>query len=131
MALTRITSNVIKDNTIEEGKFNKPYLDSSNADTAQQAITFQSNVDIQSGAGPVYFSASNNLVSLTGSNVNAAVLSVVAGGITLTNGDITLVEPGRKITTPILDVGSGTVTNPGLYFSGVSGTGFYLSLIHI
>ena len=125
MALTRITSNVIKDNTIEEGKFNKPYLDSSNADTAQQAITFQSNVDIQSGAGPVYFSASNNLVSLTGSNVNAAVLSVVAGGITLTNGDITLVEPGRKITTPILDVGSGTVTNPGLYFSGVSGTGFY------
>ena len=31
MALTRITSNVIKNNTIEEGKFDKTYLDSTNA----------------------------------------------------------------------------------------------------
>ena len=57
MALTRITSNVIKNNTIEEGKFDKTYLDSTNADTAQQAITFQSDVTIQVGAGSTYFSA--------------------------------------------------------------------------
>ena len=125
MALTRITSNVIKDNTIEEGKFSKPYLDSSNADTAQQSITFQSNVDIQSGAGPVYFSASNSLLTLTGSNANASILSIITGGITLGNGDITLAEPGRKVETPILDVGNGSTNNPGIYFGGVTGTGFY------
>ena len=61
MALTRITSTVIKDSTITEGKFDKPYLDSSNADIATQSITFQSSVNIRVGTGSNYFTANNNL----------------------------------------------------------------------
>ena len=124
MALTRITSNVIKDNTIEEGKFNKPYLDSSNADTAQQAITFQSDVTIRVGAGPVYFSATNNLVTLTGTNPASPILSLSVGGLSLGDGDITLTGT-HKVQSPFLDVGNGTSTTPGLYFGGETSTGFY------
>jgi len=126
MALTRITSNVIKDNTIEEGKFNKPYLDSSNADTAQQAITFQSDVTIQVGAGPTFFSASNNLVTVTGSNSGSTVLSVPVGGLSLGDGNITLAGT-NKVQTPFLDVGNGTQSAPGIFFGGVTSTGFYRS----
>jgi hypothetical protein len=124
MALTRITSNVIKDSTIEEGKFNKPYLDSSNADTAQQSITFQSDVKIQVGAGPFYFSASNNLVTVTGVSAASTALSVSVGGLNLSDGDITL-SGTHKIATPRLDVGNGTQTTPGIYFGGATTTGFY------
>tara|TARA_B100000073_G_scaffold298234_1_gene263673 strand:- start:3670 stop:7035 length:3366 start_codon:yes stop_codon:yes gene_type:complete len=124
MALTRITSNVIKDNTIEEGKFNKPYLDSSNADTAQQAITFQSDLTIQVGAGPTYFSASNNLVTLTGTNSASAILSLSVGGLSLGDGDINLTGT-HKVQSPFLDVGNGTSTTPGLFFGGETSTGFY------
>lgn len=126
MALTRITSNVIKDNTIEEGKFNKPYLDSSNADTAQQAITFQSDVTIQVGAGPTFFSASNNLVTVTGFNSASTVLNVSVGGLSLGDGDITLAGT-HKVQTPFLDVGNGTQSAPGIYFGGQTNTGFYRS----
>lgn len=124
MALTRITSNVIKDNTIEEGKFNKPYLDSSNADTAQQAITFQSDVTIRVGAGPIYFSATNNLVTLTGSNPASPILSLSVGGLSLGDGDITLTGT-HKVQSPVLDVGNGTSTSPSLIFGGETTTGFY------
>ena len=124
MALTRITSNVIKNNTIEEGKFDKTYLDSTNADTAQQAITFQSDVSVQVGAGPTYFSASNNLVTITGTAAGASALSLSVGGLSLGDGDITLSDD-HKVQTPFLDVGDGTQSTPGLYFGGQTNTGFY------
>ena len=126
MALTRITSNVIKDNTIEEGKFSKPYLDSSNADTAEQAITFQSDISIQVGAGPTYFSASNNLVTVIGTNNAASVFNITKGGLTLGDGDINL-SGSHKVQTPLLDVGNGSQTTPGIYFGGQVNTGFYRS----
>lgn len=124
MALTRITSNVIKDSTIEEGKFNKPYLDSSNADTAQQAITFQSDVKIQVGAGPFYFTASNNLVTVTGSNPNATALSISSGGLNLGDGDITL-GGSHKVQSPFLSASNGAGTTPSIHFTGATTTGFY------
>ena len=124
MALTRITSNVIKDNTIEEGKFDKPYLDSSTPDTAQQAITFQSDVSIQVGAGSPYFQASSNLVTVTGSNSEASVLNITTGGLSLSDGDITL-SGTHKIQTPLIDVGNGSQSSPGIYFGGQTNTGFY------
>ena len=124
MALTRITSNVIKNNTIEEGKFDKTYLDSTNADTAQQAITFQSDVTIQVGAGSTYFSASNNLVTITGPNSGSNVLNVSVGGLSLGDGDITLSDD-HKVQTPFLDVSNGTESTPGIYFGGQTNTGFY------
>ena len=84
MALTRITSSVIKDATIQETKFDKSYLDSTNADTATQSITFESDVTIKVGsAGSSYFSASANLVTLNAQNANDTVLQVSRGGISL------------------------------------------------
>jgi len=126
MALTRITSNVIKNNTIEEGKFDKTYLDSTNADTAQQAITFQSDVSVQVGAGPTYFSASNNLVTIIGPNAGSNVLSVSVGGLSLGDGDITLTGT-HKVQTPFLDAGNGSQSAPGIFFGGETTTGFYRS----
>lgn len=133
MALTRITSTVIKDSTIEEGKFTKPYLDSESADTAKQAITFESSVNISNGTGVnPYFTATNEVVQIEGSNGNASVLNITKGGIALSDGDITISDDTatRRLKTPYLDVGNGSVDGqgdnfPGIYFDGAIKTGFY------
>ena len=133
MALTRITSTVIKDSTIEEGKFTKPYLDSESADTAKQAITFESSVNISNGTGVnPYFTATNEVVQIEGSNGNASVLNITKGGIALSDGDITISDDTatRRLKTPYLDVGNGRVDGqgdnfPGIYFDGAIKTGFY------
>ena len=71
MALTRITSSVIKDSTITEGKFDTQYLNATGSpDTGQQPITLESDLNIRVGQGPTFFSASNNLLSLTAATGN-------------------------------------------------------------
>lgn len=126
MALTRITSNVIKDSTIQESKFDKPYLDSTNADTASQAITFESDVNVKVGsAGSVYFKASGNLVTVTGVSSTATALSIGLGGITLTDGDINLTGT-NEVLTPFLTLNQdGTNVTPSLRFTSSNSTGLY------
>ena len=126
MALTRITSNVIKDATIQEGKFDKTYLDATNADIATQKITFQSDLEVKVGStGATYFNASGNLVSITAPTSADPALTLVQGNLTLDAGNITLVGTGI-VTTPFLRLGNGNEAAPGLYFgAGYAGTGFY------
>ena len=116
MALTRITSNVIKDQTIQEGKFDKTYLDATQADIATQKITFQSDLEIKVGStGATYFNASGNLVTIG------------QGNITLDNGSITLVGTNR-VNTPFLNLNSnGTFASPAIYFNSSLGTGLFVS----
>lgn len=125
MALTRITSSVIKDATIQETKFDKSYLDSTNADTATQSITFESDVTIKVGsAGSSYFSASANLVTLNAQNANDTVLQVSRGGISLNEGNITVAN-GFSITTPEIRLDDGSLGSPTLTYADDTTTGLY------
>jgi hypothetical protein len=127
MALTRITSNVIKDATITEGKFDKPYLDATNSDTATQSITFQSDVTIKVGsAGNPYFTASANQVTITAPTNSDVALGIQRGNITVGDGDITIAGT-RKLEAPYVNVGSGTSSIPSIYFGPSSTSGFYYS----
>ena len=83
MALTRITSSVIKDSTITEGKFDTQYLNATGSpDTGQQPITLESDLNIRVGQGPTFFSASNNLLSLTAATGNVDACTISLGGLT-------------------------------------------------
>ena len=118
MALTRITSNVIKDQTIQEGKFDKTYLDATQADIATQKITFQSDLEIKVGStGATYFNASSNLVTITATQPTDPALTIGQGNITLDNGSITLVGTNR-VNTPFLNLNSnGTFASPAIAFA--------------
>ena len=125
MALTRITSNVIKDATITEGKFDKPYLDATNSDTATQSITFQSDVTIKVGsAGTAYFTASANQVIVSASTNTDVALSIQQGSITVGDGDISIAGT-RKLEAPYVQVGEGTSSLPSIYFGDSITTGLY------
>ena len=128
MALTRITSNVIKDQTIQEGKFDKTYLDATQADIATQKITFQSDLEIKVGStGATYFNASGNLVTVTAPQPADPALTIGQGNITLDNGSITLVGTNR-VNTPFLNLNSnGSFASPAIYFNNSLGTGLFLS----
>ena len=126
MALTRITSNVIKDQTIQEGKFDKTYLDATQADIATQKITFQSDLEVKVGStGATYLSASQNLVTITAPGPTDPALSIGQGNIVLNNGSITLSGTNR-VNTPFLNLNNdGTSASPALYFTGATGTGLF------
>jgi len=128
MALTRITSNVIKDATIQEGKFDKAYLDSNQSDTATQSITFQSNVVIKSGpAGTAYFNANpanDGSITLQGQNNTSTILSILTGNVSVSDGDITI-GGTHKLDSPYVQVSDGTTANPSLYFNPTGTTGLY------
>ncbi len=127
MALTRITSNVIKDQTIQEGKFDKTYLDATNADIATQKITFQSDLEVKVGStGATYFNASGNLVTITAPQSSDPALTLGQGNLTLDNGSITLTGT-NIVNTPFLNLSTdGTSAAPSVYFgTGNTGTGLY------
>ena len=125
MALTRITSNVIKDQTIQEGKFDKTYLDATQADIATQKITFQSDLEIKVGStGATYFNASANLVTVTAPTAADPALTIGQGNITLNNGSITLTGT-NSVNTPLVNlVTNGTATAPSIFFDS-SATGLF------
>ena len=125
MALTRITSNVIKDQTIQEGKFDKTYLDATQADIATQKITFQSDLEIKVGStGATYFNASANLVTITAPLSTDPALTIGQGNLTLNNGSITLTGT-NSVNTPLLNlVSNGTATAPSVFFDA-SATGIF------
>ena len=125
MALTRITSNVIKDQTIQEGKFDKTYLDATQADIATQKITFQSDLEIKVGStGATYFNASANLVTITAPLSTDPALTIGQGNITLNNGSITLTGT-NSVNTPLVNlVTNGTATAPSIFFDS-SATGLF------
>ena len=126
MALTRITSNVIKDQTIQEGKFDKPYLDATNTDIATQKITFQSDLDIKVGSsGATYFQASGNVVTITANTVDSAALIIGQGNLSLTNGNITL-SGTNKVNSPFFNASTnGSSTAPAIHFNSNVATGLY------
>ena len=125
MALTRITSNVIKDATIQEEKFDKSYLDSTNADTATQSITFESDVKIKVGSsGSPYFTANSNLITLNAQNASDTVLQVSSGSISLTQGNIS-VGTGFSITAPTIKLDDGSLETPSLTYDDDATTGLY------
>ena len=125
MALTRITSSVIKDSTITEGKFDKPYLDSTNSDTATQSITFQSDITVKVGsAGTPFFTASSNLVTVSAPTNADVALNVLSGNVTVSDGDITLAGT-RKVSSPYFEAGDGNNTTPSYTFDSSSNTGLY------
>jgi len=127
MALTRITSSVIKDSTITEGKFDKPYLDSTNADIATQSITFQSDITVKVGSvGTPFFTASSNLVTINAPSNSDVALNILEGNLTVSDGDITLAGT-RKVASPFFEAGDGDSTNPSYYFGSSSNTGLYYS----
>lgn len=127
MALTRITSSVIKDNTIQEGKFDKPYLDATNADTATQAITFQSDVNIRVGSvGATFFSAGSNLVTITAQTAADTALNIARGNLSISDGNITLTGTNR-LNVPFVNVGNGSTLTPSIYFGGDTSTGLFRS----
>ena len=125
MALTRITSNVIKDQTIQEGKFDKTYLDATQADIATQKITFQSDLEIKVGStGATYFNASANLVTITAPLSTDPALTIGQGNLTLNNGSITLTGT-NSVNTPLVNlVTNGTATAPSIFFDS-SATGLF------
>lgn len=126
MALTRITSNVIKDSTIQESKFDKPYLDATNADTASQAITFESDINVRVGsAGSIYFKASGNQVTINGLSSTATALSIGSGNISLTDGNVTLSGSHEVITPHVTFSENGILSTPALRFSESIDTGLY------
>ena len=124
MALTRITSSVIKDSTITEGKFDTQYLNATGApDTGVQPITLESSLDIKVGQGATFFSASNNLLSLNApaGNLNALLLGL--GGLTLSSGNITLADDNTRINSPQIKLNNGTETAPSIIFGDSLNTG--------
>jgi hypothetical protein len=123
MALTRITSTVIKDATISEGKFDKPYLDSSNADIATQAITFQSNVNIRVGTGSNYFTANNNLVTVTAPTVNDTALNISLGNLNISQGNINI--GNGSLLAQRVKVNEGSESAPSIYFGDNTTTGLF------
>ena len=129
MALTRITQNVIKDSTITEGKFADTYLDAAKPDTATQAITFESNVFIDAGAGGItYFAADagTGVVTLNAANNDTVVLSIATGSISV-GGNI--LSGSGTLGGDRLQVGDGSNNAPGLYFkdSPTESSGIYRS----
>ena len=124
MALTRITSSVIKDSTITEGKFDTQYLNATGTpDTGNQPITLESTLNIRVGSGADYFSASGNKLTLNAPSGNLNALEVGLGGVTLTSGNFTLSDNSTQISTPRLKVNNGTVTVPSIYFGDGLSTG--------
>ena len=124
MALTRITSSVIKDSTITEGKFDTQYLNATGSpDTGQQPITLESTLNIRVGQGTTFFSASNNALTLTGSAGNVDALTVSQGAVTLTSGNLTLSDNNTQINAPKLKVNDGTTTTPSIIFGNALTTG--------
>ena len=124
MALTRITSSVIKDSTITEGKFDTQYLNATGApDTGVQPITLESSLDIKVGQGATFFSASNNLLSLNApaGNLNALLLGL--GGLTLSSGNITLADDNTRINSPQIKLNNGTEVAPSIIFGDSLNTG--------
>jgi len=125
MALTRITSSVIKDATIQETKFDKSYLDSNNADIATQSITFESDVTIKVGsAGSPYFAASSNLITITAQNSTDTALQISRGGLSLNEGNITIAD-GFDISVPQIKVSDGSSSSLSFTFDDDTTTGFY------
>ena len=125
MALTRITSTVIKDSTITEGKFDKPYLDSSNADIATQSITFQSSVNIRVGTGSNYFTANNNLVTISAPAAADTALNISLGNLLLSQGNLNV--SNGNIATQTLKVNLGSTSSPSIYFGEDTSTGIFSS----
>jgi hypothetical protein len=124
MALTRITSSVIKDSTITEGKFDTQYLNATGTpDTGSQPITLENTLNIRVGQGTEYFSASNNKLTLNSTAFDLNALEIGIGGITLTSGDISLSDNNTKVNTPKLSVNNGGVTSPSIYFGNAITTG--------
>jgi len=124
MALTRITSSVIKDSTITEGKFDTQYLNATGSpDTGQQPITLESTLNIRVGQGTTFFSASNNLLTLTGTEAAVDALTVSSGGITLTSGNLSLSDNNTQINTPKVKLNNGTATAPSIIFGNSLTTG--------
>ena len=126
MALTRITSSVIRDASITETKFDTEYLNATGApDTGQQSITLESNFSIRVGQGSSYFSAAGNTVTLTAPAATDTILDVAAGNIVLSDGNITLSDAGTRVNTPKLQVALGSESAPSIYFGDSTSTGFY------
>ena len=124
MALTRITSSVIKDSTITEGKFDTQYLNATGSpDTGQQPITLESDLNIRVGQGPTFFSASNNLLSLTAATGNVDACTVALGGLTLTSGNFTVADNNTQINAPKIKLNNGTLTAPSIIFGDSLTTG--------
>ena len=124
MALTRITSSVIKDSTITEGKFDTQYLNATGTpDTGNQPITLESTLNIRVGSGANYFSASGNKLTLNAPSNDLNALDIGVGGISLTSGDITLSDNSTQVSTPRLKVNDGTVILPSIYFGDGNSTG--------
>ena len=125
MALTRITSTVIKDSTIVEGKLEKPYLNSDVADTATQSITFQSSVNISVGTGTNYFTASNNLVTISAPAATDTALNISLGNISLAQGNINI--SNGSLLTQKVQLSLGSESSPSLYFGLDTSTGIFSS----
>ena len=124
MALTRITSSVIKDSTITEGKFDTQYLNATGSpDTGQQPITLESDLNIRVGQGPTFFSASNNLLSLTAATGNVDACTIALGGLTLTSGNFTVADNNTQINAPKIKLNNGTLTAPSIIFGDSLTTG--------
>ena len=124
MALTRITSSVIKDSTITEGKFDTQYLNATGSpDTGQQPITLESDLNIRVGQGPTFFSASNNLLSLTAATGNVDACTIALGGLTLTSGNFTVADNNTQINSPKIKLNNGTLTAPSIIFGDSLTTG--------
>ena len=124
MALTRITSSVIKDSTITEGKFDTQYLNATGSpDTGQQPITLESDLNIRVGQGPIFFSASSSLLTLTAQTGNVDACTISQGGLTLTSGNFTVADNNTQINSPKIKLNNGSVTNPSIIFGDAINTG--------
>lgn len=126
MALTRITSSVIRDASITEDKFDTQYLNATGApDTGQQSITLESNFNIRVGQGNTYFSASGNKITLSAPAATDTILDLTQGNVVLSDGNITLADAGSRVNTPKLQVGFGSNSAPSIYFGDSTSTGLY------
>ena len=124
MALTRITSSVIKDSTITEGKFDTQYLNATGSpDTGQQPITLESDLNIRVGQGPIFFSASSSLLTLTAQASNVDACTISQGGLTLTSGNFTVADNNTQINSPKIKLNNGSVTSPSIIFGDSINTG--------
>lgn len=124
MALTRITSSVIKDQTITEGKFDTQYLNATgSADIGTQPITLESTLNIRVGQGATYFTAGSNKLTLTAPAATDSALELAVGGLTVSAGNLTLADNNTQINSPKLKLNNGTSSNPSLIFGDSTTTG--------